>query len=195
MGVTKRLRAGIAGGLGLLAFALLWSSGAPGHRRPSAPPRRFRSHAPRDRPFDAALREAVQWQQRAIEEAARQEDALKEWDPRAASDGGPGASEAWQHQVARDEHGYLRRASAEAERAGGLARTPREMCRAGALLASLECSLGHHDAELRQARKLVARAPRNELALFCLWHAARCNGQKRLEGQTAAAIAALPGRH
>jgi hypothetical protein len=184
----------VGGGLGLcLLVAALWrlagtppdSTGAPWRNYP-------RSHAPRARPFDAALREAVEWQQRAIDRATRNQEALKVWDPVADADLQPHPEQEWQQEVARDPGGYLHRALAQAERAASLARTRHEHCRAEALMAWLECSLGEHREELRQARQLVAWEPRNPVSLYRLRHAARCNGLKQLERQMDAALQALP---
>ena len=58
-------------------------------------------------------------------------------------------------------------------------------------LTVIEHDSGRHAAELQQARRLVALAPHDQVALLWLWHAARCNHLERLERQADAARAAL----
>ncbi len=198
MGMTNGRQFGKAlGSCLLLATLLRWAGYPPAHpqagTRPVAGRRYPRFCAPRDRPFDIALRTAIEWQQRAVDQASRSQEALVRWDPQAVRAGGP--SNDWQKEVALDGSGCLRRANAEAQRAADLARTRHELCRAGALLASLECRLGHHDRELQQARRIAALEPGSELALYCLRHAARCNGFRRLERRTDTALKTLHPGH
>jgi hypothetical protein len=199
MGMTKPRWTGSALGCCLLAVALLRAAGVPRAGQAAAPrtypafPMTLLRFHPHSRPFDGALREAIDWQQRAVDDARRNQEALQAWDPKADGGEGPSASENWKRQIARDSSGYLRRARAEAQRAAALARTPHERCRAGALLASLDCSLGDHKDELRQARRMVTLEPGSDLSLVCLQHAARCNGLKRLERQTTIALDTLRG--
>jgi hypothetical protein len=50
-------------------------------------------------------------------------------------------------------------------------------------LALIECNRGHHEAELRAARRLMALGPTNELSLYWLRRAARCNHLQAIEQQ------------
>ena len=202
MGGTKGWTAVRVIGFCWLVVVLLHSAGVPrAHSLAGIPPAASRSDPaypmallrfhPHRRPFDAALREAIDWQQRGVDAAARNQEALKAWDPKAEADDGPAASADWRRQIAQDSSGCLRRARAEARRAAALARTAHELCRADALLAALDCSLGDHKDELRQARRTVALEPRSELSLVCLQHAAHCSGRTRLERQATTALHAL----
>jgi hypothetical protein len=93
--------------------------------------------------------------------------------------------------IAEDGRGYLARARIAARRAAALARTPGEAARAAALQARLECYAGHHEAELEQARRLVALAPRDPAAWMALRRAGRCLGREALVRQADAKMAAL----
>ena len=48
------------------------------------------------------------------------------------------------------------------------------------LRARIECDLGNHEAELHQARLLVARRPRSQTTLRILLRAAGCTGNRSL---------------
>lgn len=179
MGVAQPLQVPLALGTCLLVGAALGLAGRPATRPPL--PRRYPHFvAPRARPFDAALREAIEWQHQAVDEVAHRQEALNAWNPNAVVDGDPREGQEWRQEVARDRGGYLHRALAQAERAAGLARTRHEICRAGALQAWLLCGLGDHEKELRQARRIMALEPNDPLCRDALRHAARCNGLKLL---------------
>jgi hypothetical protein len=142
-------------------------------------------------PFEAALQEAKAWRLRAREVAKREMEAWEERDPARAGDAD---AEAWRHGVlAVDRGGDLRRARARARQAEKLARTPAEASRAAELLVLLECEAGHHAAELRQARRLVALQHGNWRSLTVLRRAAICNSQAALAQQTSATLAAMEG--
>jgi hypothetical protein len=99
--------------------------------------------------------------------------------------------EVWQSLLARDRDGNLRRARDAARRAVALAQTPVEEYRAATLLAIIECELGHHRAELQQARRLVNLEPRNRNSLLAMRRAAECNGMAAVAQQSAAALRKL----
>jgi hypothetical protein len=67
------------------------------------------------------------------------------------------------------------------------------------LLARIECDMGHHQAELHCARRLMALGIRRREALEALKHAGapprsggRCNGLAGLARRAGAALARLP---
>jgi hypothetical protein len=111
----------------------------------------------------------------------RRLEALEVWDPAAGERGGLREYEDWQAQMAQDPEKSLHRAEAAAQEALALARSPAEAYRANEALALIECNRGHHAAELRAARRLMALDPQNERSLYWLRRAARCNGLRLVE--------------
>jgi hypothetical protein len=119
---------------------------------------------------------------------------MEAWEERDPARAGDADAEAWRRGVLTvDRGGDLRRARARAQQAEKLARTPAEASRAAELLVLLECEAGHHAAELRQARRLVALQNGNWRSLTVLRRAAVCNGQAALAQQTSATLAAMEG--
>src|SRR5205085_11020804 len=108
------------------------------------------------------------------QEADHQSEAVVAADPAVNAHLDPAALQ--RQFMASDPNGYLRRALEAGRRAGGLAQTKAESYRAAEMLGRLECSAGHHLAELQQARTLVALEPRSETSLQALRQAAACNG-------------------
>jgi len=155
------------------------------------PPERMRHHLsprlpvpapvpapPPHSPAEQARREACRSWTRAQEVASEQLEALEEWDPTAYT--GHGRERGLRQLMAGDPTGDLRRAQAAAIRAATLARTRGDAVEAAKLRALIACGLGHHDAELTQARLLMQLAPRDPTSLEVLQRAAECNGQTGL---------------
>ena len=118
----------------------------------------------------------------------QQREALEAWDAQATA----GSMEGWRRQqMASDPGGDLRRAQVQALAATRLARTVAEEYRAAALLARLECDLGHHDRELQQAETLVKLEPRDIRYIQALRHAAWCNGLEPLAEQAESRLEVL----
>jgi hypothetical protein len=117
----------------------------------------------------------------AVQQVAGGLEAMAEWDPQAGDVVDEAARRGWEEEMALDKGGYLRRAVAAVQRAASLARTPEEEYRVTARMALLQCNMGHHDVELRLARRLTKLEPRNELSFLWLRRAARCTGEKPLE--------------
>jgi hypothetical protein len=141
-------------------------------------------------PSDAALREAVHHWTRALDVADRERYAVEGWDPAAARGDDP---ETWRLRLmARDRYGDLRQARIAAQRAASLAQTPEETYQAALWLTAIDHDSGHHAAELRNAQRLVALAPRRTTSLLWLHRAALCNGPAALARQADAALAKLP---
>jgi hypothetical protein len=188
--VRATTRVQITGTLGLCLLSIPVLQRA--STRPGSPssPRENMPQFPRPRctPVDRTLREARAWQLRAWEVVGRECEALEEWDPehRTRLD-----LVHWRlQQLARDRGGYLGRAREVARRAAALARTRQEAYRVALLLALIECDAGHHEAELQQARRLMALAPRKATSLVVLRRAAECNGLKPLGRWADAALQA-----
>jgi hypothetical protein len=80
---------------------------------------------------------------------------------------------------------------AAAHRAEALAKTPAEAALAFSSRARLECYAGHHQEELRQAKKLVRLEPKKDFAWVVLLMAARCNHLEALEQQAERALEKL----
>jgi hypothetical protein len=141
-------------------------------------------------PSMRALWEAQQWRLQAFLAAddGRKAEEASDPDPIPGGDREAGRR---RRLIVRDDRGYLARARSAARQALTLARTPTELIRATALLARLECNAGHHAAELEQARRLVALAPRKPLAWMALRRAARCNGLEALTKQADTKMEAL----
>ena len=114
-------------------------------------------------PAEQARREACRSWTRAQEVASEQLEALEEWDPTAYT--GHGRERGLRQLMAGDPTGDLRRAQAAAIRAATLARTRGDAVEAAKLRALIACGLGHHDAELTQARLLMQLAPRDPTSL------------------------------
>lgn len=101
-------------------------------------------------------------------------------------------TEEWrQLLMARDHRGLMHRAQVQARQAAALARTPTEAHEAALLLARIECDMGHHQEELRQARASMALQPKNPDSLV-VWHrAAFCCGLERREEPSRSAAGVL----
>lgn len=167
--------------IGILSCALVWVAATPRARQgPQKTNGLSRSRSPRSS-FETSLREAGRWRGMAVQQVADGLEGLAEWDPQAGDVVDRTARRAWEAQMAQDRGGYLHRAVIEARRAAMLARTPGEKYRVTARMALLECNLGHHQAELQMARRLVEMQPRNELSLLWFRRAARCTEQRSLE--------------
>jgi hypothetical protein len=145
---------------------------------------------PRSTPADRALREAQEWRLQAMWVADQEREAQEACDPDPITSVDREA-ERRRRLIARDRCGYLGRARSAAQQAAALARTPAETYRAAALLARLECYTGHHQEELRQARRLVTLAPWNPRSWMALRRAARCNGLGTLARRADAQMSAL----
>lgn len=156
--------------------AVAWRRGAvapaPG------PPVRLAAPALDPRTFEGALREA-RWRRATARDAIQPDlDAADAADPEGL-DGA--ATEALRRELmARDRCGELARASAAAQRAATLSRTPVERYRASELLVQIDCNAGRHRQELQEARKLVELRPRSLRALAVLRKAEVCNGMRPL---------------
>jgi hypothetical protein len=101
----------------------------------------------------------------------RQQEILEAWDPAAIEM----QYESMRRQLmAQDREGYLFRARQAAQRAIWLARSREEAFRGTALLALVEHEAGHHQAELRDARRLLSLRPHSPLALMYLQRAEKC---------------------
>jgi hypothetical protein len=75
----------------------------------------------------------------------------------------------------RDVTGGLGRARQLAWAAAARAHTTPDYCRAVALLVLLECDAGHHQIELRLARRLMVLEPHRQRSRDALRHALVCN--------------------
>jgi hypothetical protein len=173
----------------LAGAALLGRLGS-GPCSPAAPvvESRFLPPAPRS-PVDVALREAGWWRLRAQDAVNAMREAVQRQNSPVI---GETDREGWRlQQSACDCGGHLRRAREAARRACRLARAQEDLYRSELALARLECESGHHGAELQLARRLVARNPRNRLALTLLRHAAQCNRRWWLFRSADARITAL----
>jgi hypothetical protein len=157
--------------LGVLALLPVYLSRdlspAPAARRAAVPLRLPRS------PSEAALAEAGAFWVRGAITASRSLEQLEEWDP-----AGLAGDEDRQRREMLAQSPDVQHAREEALQAQALARNEHEAYRAGCLLALLDCTLGRHQEELAQARRLIALAPHDGLALLWLRHAARCNHWK-----------------
>lgn len=149
----------------LVALQPYWTAIRPASiSRPVAPP-------PAGASFEAIVQQAWKCRTRARLAAIRQMEALEEWDPGLAA----GGSEWLRRELmARDADGDLRQSHALARQALERAHSAQEHGRAVALLARIECDRGHHAAELRWARLLMALAPEEERAQQTLRHAQVC---------------------
>ena len=141
-------------------------------------------------PSGQALWEAQGWRLQAFLDADSEREAQEASDPDPLTSVDREASRR-RRLIARDRCGYLARARIAARQAAALARTPDEAARAAALRARLECYAGHHDAELPQARRLVALAPRKQVAWMTLRRAGRCVGQETLVREANTKMSAL----
>lgn len=141
--------------------------------RPPAAPRATISPAPAWSASEADLRKARDLRLRVVHWVDQQRYALESWDPSATANWN---SETWRRELmAEAPGGDLRRARMAARRAAQSALTREEAYRAALLLARLECESGNHVEELRQAYRLLALEPRNQLTMRYLRHAAACN--------------------
>jgi hypothetical protein len=134
-------------------------------------------------PADQALREARQKRLQAEAEVDRERYAAEAWDPEAARID----PSQWRQQLMATSV-PLKAAREAALRARELAQTTDERYNARRLLAWIECNLGHHRAELREARRLVALKPEQKQAWLWLRRAARCNGLRSVEQEVEAML-------
>jgi hypothetical protein len=101
-------------------------------------------------------------------------------------------SDLWRRQLmSRDRTGDLKQAWAAVQRAQTLARTPVDHYHVTVWLAKLACDRGHHQEELKYARRLIALQPRNHTSWGALMRAAECNGLERLAQAARAKVKAL----
>jgi hypothetical protein len=187
MGAARRVQ--MVGPIGLCFLSLLFLRLAwlpPADRSTMAASHPF-GLRPLRGPCDAALREARFWHLRAMQEVSAQFDALEAWDPDALAVRDVAT---WRRLMAGDRRGDLRRAREAARRAVRLARTPEDAFQTRLMLSRLDCEAGDHEAELQQARQVIALRPRSFLSLVTLKRAAECNGLARLARQTGAKLAA-----
>jgi hypothetical protein len=137
-------------------------------------------------------------------------EEMEAWDPHASISLSPfdaAMHQAWEHWLRdHDEpvrmagyprslnpHGSLHWARIAVLQALALSQSPLEECRARFMLARIEHRARDHEAELRQARRLIVLQPRNRDALLVLRRAAKCNGLELLARQAQARLQALPG--
>jgi hypothetical protein len=103
--------------------------------------------------------------------------------------------ESWRRRLmAQDRTGDLGRALAAAREAALLARTPDEEYGAREWLVLIECDAGDHREELRQARRLAALQPQNEISWTSLRRAAHCNRLPALARRASARISTIRRR-
>jgi hypothetical protein len=104
---------------------------------------------------------------------------VEEWDPEALNGS---AAERYRQALMAGKHdlALAEGATREAEQRAG---SGSERYRAFMLLSRIECDLGHHRAELEEARKLVSLRPQDPNALLVLERAAKHNGQTALAAQ------------
>jgi hypothetical protein len=186
MRLTPHSRAAGPIGLGFLALLCLRLTGSPPPTPVAAQgPFQF-GLLPVRGPSARAMREARYWRVCAMQEVNDQFEALEAWDP--GLEGGPRSLHMWLELMAGDRAGHLARALAAARQAVHLAQDRREAFKAGLLLARLECETGDHQAELRQAKRVMALAPGDWLALHLLRRAEECHGleSKRVPGRSMA---------
>jgi hypothetical protein len=119
-----------------------------------------------------SLRAAYRWHHLAWGAVDDECEAIEVWD--SALMEWPAERALRRGLLAADRTGHLRQARAAARQAEALAESPAEQYRAALLLACLACEAGDYPAELREARRLVALAPRHPLSRLWLSHAARC---------------------
>src|SRR5262249_37343788 len=125
-------------------------------------------------PFEQSLRQAWTLRSRAILAEDLEREAMEEWDPSGFA--GRASERIRREHLAQERSGELRQARTAVRHAAALARTPMEAYRAGWLLTMIECGLGDHQAELREAQRLMALAPRDLRSRTALRHAEACNG-------------------
>jgi hypothetical protein len=126
---------------------------------------------------------------RAQATMSRECEALEAWDPQVSMAVGDAALR--RQLLAADRSGDLCWAHMQAQTAAALARTPEETYQATVLLARIKCDAGEHEAEMEQARRLMALAPRRRASVMVLWRAARCNGLASVERQADLALQTL----
>ncbi len=139
-------------------------------------------------PADRALREAWQKRLQAEAEVDRERYAVEAWDPEAARID----PSRWRQQLMASSI-HLKGARDAALQARELAQTTDERYRASRLLAWIECNLGQHEAELGEARRLVALKPEKKQVWLWLRRAARCNGLKSVEQEAEAKLTSHSG--
>jgi hypothetical protein len=128
---------------------------------------------PRSSAAETALLEARHWRVKAMLVVNQERDAMEAWDPHALD--GVNQESLRRQLMARDRGGYLHQARRVALRALTLTRGSVELYRVTEALACIECESGDHRAELQRARKLVALAPGDRMAVMVLHRAERCN--------------------
>jgi hypothetical protein len=152
--------------------------------------------APPGNPSQAALSEACRGWTRAQKAVTAELDLYEGWDQRSLEEPDGVGRERWRRlAMSRDPTGELRRARAAALRAEKLAQTVGDTYQAAMLLSRIEGDLGHHPAELQQARILMRLAPRRRESLAILQRAAECNGLTALSQQASRALSGWDDRH
>ena len=171
MGSIARVRViGILGvsGLCLLFFRLQPRAPVNTVALPTAPPPRSAA--------EGALRRAAQYRTRAKIAVSEQRSGLEAWDPQASA---AMDAESWRlQQLAFDRDGNLRQAQGWAQQAALLARTSEEAYLAAELQVLLDHEMGHHEAEFREAERLIALAPGSPRAQMALRRAQSCHRER-----------------
>lgn len=171
---ARRINVVLACCLGcILLLGLIFSRRPAAHRRAAvtraAPP------GPQT-PFDVSFAQAQRCYLGAEIVTKQQLEALEEWD--GDSIRGSAAENYRRSLIARTPEIGL--AEAAAREASHRAQTNDEIYRATRLLVHVERDLGNPQAELEQAKKLVALRPHDVPALMLLERAAEDNGQTSL---------------
>lgn len=188
MRVRHKARVAGAWGLALLSAALLRGSSPRSVPLVSVPEYRV-APPPHLSPSDAARWAGWRYRIQARQAADRGVEALEAWDPKAFER--RSEQPLLQEEMLRDRQGDLGRARAAARQAAALARTPGEAYRAALLLAYVDCDAGDHEAELQEARRMMALQPHEEASMGALLHAAHCNDLRSLARRTAGALKVL----
>jgi hypothetical protein len=180
----------IARTMGLMLLTVpLFAVGRPRLRPAHLVPIRAIAAPPASSPSAAARRTARRYWVRAAQAVNSEREVLEEWDPEATENMN---QEQWRRQLmAADRTGDLKRALKWGRHAAALARTPEDIYAAARLLDRLECDAGHHEAELAQARKLMALQPSNSYSIILLQRAAVCNHLEALIEQNTPAMRKL----
>lgn len=121
---------------------------------------------------EAALRRAQQYRTRARIAVSEQQSGLEAWDPQASN---AMNADAWRlQQLALDRHGNLRQARYWARQAALLARTQADAYHVAELQVLLDHEAGDHDAEHKEAQRLITLAPGSGRARMVLRRAEAC---------------------
>jgi hypothetical protein len=167
-------------GLGLLSVAAVLRHSIPAPPAPQVPVVLSPPVQPAT-PFGRSLQHAWHLRSRAILAEDREREALEERDPFGIA--GSTSESIRREQLARDRDGAMRQARTAARQAATMAKTPAEEYRAAWLLAMVECDLGDHQAELQEARRLAALAPRDWQSQVALQHAEACDRRVQWAGR------------